>query len=83
MADSTALPEALLSKRASLYCPKVSVIVPIYNGEQDLPGLLACLMAQTYPAEQVVYLLVDNGSSDRTPQILAAAAADFTAKGLP
>lgn len=83
MADSTALPEALLSKRASLYCPKVSVIVPIYNGEQDLPGLLACLMAQTYPAEQVVYLLVDNGSSDRTPQILATAAADFTAKGLP
>jgi cellulose synthase/poly-beta-1,6-N-acetylglucosamine synthase-like glycosyltransferase len=64
------------------YLPKVSVIVPIYNGEQDLPGLLDCLMAQTYPAEQVEYLLVDNGSSDRTPQLLTAAAAAFAAKGL-
>jgi cellulose synthase/poly-beta-1,6-N-acetylglucosamine synthase-like glycosyltransferase len=64
------------------YFPRVSVVVPIYNGEQDLPGLLDCLMAQTYPPEQVEYLLVDNGSRDRTPQILAAAADQFTAKGL-
>jgi cellulose synthase/poly-beta-1,6-N-acetylglucosamine synthase-like glycosyltransferase len=64
------------------YFPRVSVIVPIYNGEQDLPGLLACLMAQTYPAAQVEYLLVDNGSCDRTPQILAAAIDPFAAKGL-
>ena len=56
------------------YFPQVSVIVPIYNGEQDLPGLLNCLLAQTYPAQKVEYLLVDNGSSDRTPQILAEAA---------
>ncbi|MEL7331497.1 MAG: glycosyltransferase [Cyanobacteria bacterium J06560_2] len=64
------------------YFPQVSVIVPIYNGEQDLPGLLKCLMAQTYPAEQVEYLLVDNGSSDHTPQLLADAVEQFTAKGL-
>lgn len=64
------------------YFPKVSVIVPIYNGEQDLPGLLDCLMVQTYPAAQVEYLLVDNASSDRTPQILADAAEQFAAKGL-
>ncbi len=82
MADSMVVPEVHFSERADLYCPKVSVIVPIYNGEQDLPGLLACLMAQTYPAEQVEYLLVDNGSSDRTPQILATAVEHFTAKGL-
>lgn len=64
------------------YFPQVSVIVPIYNGEQDLPGLLACLMAQTYPARYVEYLLVDNGSRDRTPTLLTAATADFAAKGL-
>ena len=64
------------------YFPRVSVIVPIYNGEQDLPGLLDCLIAQTYPAEQVEYLVVDNASSDRTPQILAAATEKFAAKGL-
>ena len=70
------------SQSASSYFPRVSVIVPIYNGEQDLPGLLSGLMAQTYPVARVEYLLVDNGSSDRTPHILAAAADEFTAKGL-
>ena len=64
------------------YLPKVSVIVPIYNGEQDLQGLLDRLMAQTYPAERVEYLLVDNASCDRTPEILAAAVERFATKGL-
>lgn len=64
------------------YFPRVSVIVPIYNGEQDLPGLLECLMAQRYPAERVEYLLIDNASCDRTSQILADAAEKFAEKGL-
>ncbi|MFK8184629.1 MAG: glycosyltransferase family 2 protein [Phormidesmis sp.] len=64
------------------YYPFVSVIIPIYNGEQDLPGLLECLMNQTYPKDKVEYLLVDNASSDRTSQILAAAVQTFTDQGL-
>ena len=54
--------------------PKVSVIVPIYNGEADLPDLINCLKAQTYPTDRVEYLLVDNASSDRTAAILEATA---------
>lgn len=54
----------------------VSVIVPIYNGEADLPALLAALRSQTYPQNQVEYLLVDNGSRDRTLEWLQAAAQD-------
>jgi glycosyltransferase involved in cell wall biosynthesis len=46
--------------------PFVSVIIPIYNGEADLPDLLTCLQAQSYPIDRVEYLLVDNGSTDRT-----------------
>lgn len=46
--------------------PMVSVVVPIYNGEADLPGLINCLVSQTYPKERVEYLIVDNNSSDRT-----------------
>lgn len=53
---------------------KVSVIVPIYNGEADLPDLIACLKAQTYRRDRVEYLLVDNNSSDRTIEILQNAA---------
>ncbi|MEM8610899.1 MAG: glycosyltransferase [Cyanobacteria bacterium P01_H01_bin.105] len=52
------------------FFPTVSVIVPIYNGETDLPGLIECLLGQTYPADRVDYLLVDNDSCDRTPDIL-------------
>ncbi|MBD0265394.1 MAG: glycosyltransferase, partial [Tolypothrix sp. Co-bin9] len=48
----------------------VSVVVPIYNGEADLPELINCLLSQTYPKDRVEYLLVDNNSSDRTLTIL-------------
>jgi cellulose synthase/poly-beta-1,6-N-acetylglucosamine synthase-like glycosyltransferase len=56
------------------YLPKVSVIVPIYNGENDLPELIQCLRSQTYPVAQVEYLLVDNYSCDRTSTILQSEA---------
>jgi glycosyltransferase involved in cell wall biosynthesis len=55
-----------------LFQPLVSVVIPIYNGEADLPDLLECLRSQTYPSNLVEYLLVDNGSSDRTLTILQA-----------
>jgi glycosyltransferase involved in cell wall biosynthesis len=54
------------------FLPKISVIIPIYNGESDLPNLLNCLGTQTYPANRVEYLLVDNGSIDRTADIIKA-----------
>jgi cellulose synthase/poly-beta-1,6-N-acetylglucosamine synthase-like glycosyltransferase len=68
---------------SSAFLPTVSVIVPIYNGEADLPDLVTCLRSQTYPQEQVEYLLVNNNSHDRTEQILAAAIAEAIATGFP
>ncbi|MBD2293930.1 glycosyltransferase [Anabaena sphaerica FACHB-251] len=59
---------------AQSFLPKVSVVIPIYNGEADLPDLLSCLLLQTYPKDQVEYLLVDNNSSDRTLPILQTTA---------
>lgn len=67
---------------APTFFPTVSVIVPIYNGEQDVPRLLQALKAQTYPASKAEYLLVDNGSTDKTPQLLADAIAPFKSAGL-
>lgn len=46
--------------------PFVSVIVPIYNAEAELPGLIESLAAQTYPVESHEILLVDNGSRDQS-----------------
>jgi glycosyltransferase involved in cell wall biosynthesis len=69
-----AVPVVATKQAEPMVYPSVSVIVPIYNGEADLPALLECLMEQQYPLAQVEYCLVDNGSSDRTPQILQSAA---------
>lgn len=55
------------------FLPNVSAIVPIYNGEADLPDLIDCLQAQTYPSDRVEYLLVDNASRDRTAELLKTA----------
>ncbi|MEK0180893.1 glycosyltransferase [Microcoleus anatoxicus] len=57
-----------------MFLPEVSVVVPIYNGEADLPQLIECLRSQTYPPHSVEYLLVDNNSRDRTSSILETAA---------
>jgi cellulose synthase/poly-beta-1,6-N-acetylglucosamine synthase-like glycosyltransferase len=70
------------SPETQSFLPMVSAIVPIYNGEADLPGLIECLKAQTYPASRVEYLLVDNNSSDRTANILASAQKEAESQGL-
>src|SRR5919202_557639 len=64
------------------FLPKISVIVPVYNGEADLPDLLGCLQAQTYPADLVEYLLVDNGSRDRTVTLLQTAVQEAASLGI-
>ncbi|MDI9635525.1 glycosyltransferase [Oscillatoria amoena NRMC-F 0135] len=56
---------------------QVSVIVPIYNGEADLPELLAGLRSQSYPADRTELIIVDNASRDRTLAILKDSAAQI------
>ncbi|NJL82562.1 MAG: glycosyltransferase [Chloroflexaceae bacterium] len=63
------------------FWPQVSVIVPIYNGEADVPALIGCLRRQTYPQNRVEYLLVDNNSQDGTLELLKAAAQTAQEKG--
>ena len=62
--------------------PFVSVVIPIYNGEDDLPDLMACLWRQTYPSNRVEYLLVDNNSCDRTYSLLQSHAKQGQLQGL-
>ena len=64
------------------FLPQVSVIVPIHNGETDLPELINGLKSQTYRAKKVEYLLVNNNSSDRTANILVTAAKEASEEGI-
>ena len=47
--------------------PLVSVVTPVYNGEDYLVECIESVLAQTY--ESWDYTIVDNASTDSTPEI--------------
>ena len=60
---------------------KVSVIVPVYNGEKWLKRCADSILNQDYPELELI--LVDDGSRDRSWEIMqAAAAADNRVKAI-
>lgn len=46
--------------------PRISVIIPVWNGEAVLGRCLAALAAQTLPRDVYEVIVVDNGSTDAT-----------------
>lgn len=56
---------------------RLSVAIPVYNEEQVFPELLrrTCAVLDQLPGGPHELVVVDDGSSDRTPELLRAAAA--------
>ena len=50
--------------------PFVSVIIPVLNGERTIHGCLVSLLNVDYPPDLREILVVDNGSTDRTAEIV-------------
>ncbi|MCH8897429.1 MAG: glycosyltransferase [Chloroflexi bacterium] len=50
--------------------PKVSIIVPVFNGEAVVGACLDAIMAQNYPHEKLEVIVVDNLSDDLTLQVV-------------
>ena len=48
----------------------VSVIMPVYNDASGIEISLKALVAQVYPHDAYEVIVVDNGSSDGTPQVV-------------
>ena len=52
--------------------PKVSVVVPAYNLARYLGRAIDSALGQDWPAEAIEVIVVDDGSTDETPHVLAA-----------
>ena len=48
--------------------PKVSVIIPVYNGEKFISKCIESVINQTL--REIEIIIVDDGSTDRTPSII-------------
>lgn len=57
----------------------VSIVTPVYNGEQYLSQMLDSVLHQTYP--DIEMILVDDGSTDGTVRMAQSYCEKFAAKG--
>ena len=51
--------------------PTLSIVVPVYNEERYIQAALERLTGRPYPGAEQEVIVVDDGSSDRTPQLLS------------
>ena len=50
--------------------PRLSVIVPVFNGGKTLDATISSLLMVDYPTDRIQILIVDNHSSDQTAQLI-------------
>jgi GT2 family glycosyltransferase len=50
--------------------PRLSVVIPVYQGEHEIGPCLESVLEQSYPRERYEIVVVDNGSTDGTRDIV-------------
>lgn len=70
-----------MAQAQRLHDPLVSVVVPTYNRGRLLPRCIESILAQTYQNLEV--LVVDDGSTDDTRDVVGGLAADARVRYLP
>lgn len=56
--------------------PWLTIFTPAYNRAELLPRLFRSIERQVTPGDRIEWLVIDDGSSDHTPSVLAAFAAE-------
>lgn len=52
------------------YLPSISVIIPSYNNGRFIGQAIESLLQQTYPRHLIEIIVIDDGSTDGTPDVL-------------
>jgi glycosyltransferase involved in cell wall biosynthesis len=60
-----------MNKQPEDATPLISVIIPAYNCASYLERALESVRAQRYPADRLEIIVIDDGSSDRSPMVAA------------
>ena len=60
-----------MSQTSSTGAESIGVVVPVYNAADEIERLLESLAALDYPEERLERIVVDNGSTDATPEVVA------------
>jgi GT2 family glycosyltransferase len=63
--------------------PEISAIIPVRDGEAQLPALLASLAAQTLAPERFEVIVVDNASRDSTAEVARRGGAKVVHEPVP
>ena len=50
--------------------PSISVIVPVYNAQDNIATLIESLLNQVYPKDLLEIIIIDNNSNDQTKDII-------------
>jgi cellulose synthase/poly-beta-1,6-N-acetylglucosamine synthase-like glycosyltransferase len=56
---------------ADSFAPFVSIIIPVFNGQRTIQKCLDAVLTQDYGKERYEVIVVDNNSTDDTPQIVS------------
>jgi glycosyltransferase involved in cell wall biosynthesis len=51
------------------WCPFISIVIPVYNGVGTIQLCLGAIFRSDYPRERFEVIVVDNNSTDNTPEI--------------
>src|ERR1041385_2669574 len=68
--------ESTYGSRAEQEWPKITLVTAVYNGEQYLEATIQSILNQRYP--NLEYIVVDDGSTDRTQHIIGKYQRDLT-----
>jgi cellulose synthase/poly-beta-1,6-N-acetylglucosamine synthase-like glycosyltransferase len=64
-------------KKSAPYLPRVAIVVPAWNEGAVIAGSVDRLMALDYPPESLRVYVVDDASTDDTPDVVLAKAAQY------